>query len=100
MRLSHFAGSAGADKSIVTAVGSRHPHLVAYGSGRMLLTWQSGSAMRAQVYDAGTATTVGKQFTIAAKDHDYQAFKPYADGSAAYPAAGTTSTTIKIARVI
>ncbi len=37
---------------------------------------------------------------IAVKDHDYQAFKSYADGSAAYAAAGATSTSIKIARVL
>jgi hypothetical protein len=37
---------------------------------------------------------------IAVKDHDYQAFKAYADGSAAYPAAGNSNTSIKIARVM
>ncbi|MCO8270802.1 hypothetical protein M1L60_09375 [Actinoplanes sp. TRM 88003] len=100
VRLSHFAGSATADKTVTTAAGSRHPHLVAYGTGRMLLTWQSGSSMRGQVYDAGTATTIGKPFTIGVKDHDYQAFKPYADGSAAHPAAGATSLQIRVARVL
>jgi hypothetical protein len=34
------------------------------------------------------------------KDHDYQAFKAYPDGSAAYPAAGSGSTSIRIARVM
>jgi len=43
---------------------------------------------------------VGAQLKVAVKDHDYQAFKAYADGSAAYPAAGSTSTSIKIARVL
>jgi hypothetical protein len=97
-RLSHFS-TAAADTTIKT-VKAAHPHLVTYGSGRMLLAWQSGSAMRAQVYDSGTGKTVGSQVAIAAKDHDYQAFKAYADGSAAYPAAGSTSTSIKIARVL
>ncbi|MFD0520698.1 hypothetical protein [Paractinoplanes durhamensis] len=100
VRLSHFAGSAAASKTIKTGASSSHPHLVTYGSGKMLLTWQSGSTMKAQVYDSGTAAAIGKQFTIAAKDHDYQAFKTYADGSAAYPAAGSTSTSIKVARVL
>ena len=99
VRLSHFAGGA-ADQTIKTATKSSHPHLVRYGTGRMLLAWQSGSSMLAQVYDAGTGKAVGKQFTIAVRDHDYQAFKAYADGSAAYPAAGSTSTSIKIARVV
>ncbi|MEU4244360.1 hypothetical protein [Actinoplanes sp. NPDC026619] len=100
IRLSHFSGSSAASKTIKTAASSSHPHLVAYGSSKMLLTWQSGSSMKAQVYDSGTAAAIGKQFTIAAKDHNYQAFKSYADGSAAYPAAGSTSSSIKIARVL
>ncbi|MEV6305756.1 hypothetical protein AB0M02_40505 [Actinoplanes sp. NPDC051861] len=85
--------------TIRTGASSQHPHLVPYGTGRMLLTWQSGSAMSAQVYDAGTGKAVGAKFTIKAKDHAYQAFKAYPDGSAAYPAAGSSSTSIRIARV-
>jgi len=65
----------------------------------MLLAWESGSSMAAQVYDAGTGKAVGSQFTVGAKDHSFQAFKAYADGSAAYPAAGSTGTSIRIARV-
>jgi hypothetical protein len=100
VRLSHFSGSSAASKTIKTAASSQHPHLVRYGTGRMLLAWQSGSSMKAQVYDAGTGATVGKSVTIAVKDHNYQAFKTYADGSAAYPAAGSTGSSIKIARVM
>ncbi|WP_246607553.1 hypothetical protein [Paractinoplanes toevensis] len=100
VRLSHFNGSSAADQTIKTSASSQHPHLVTYGSGRMLLAWQSGSSMKAQVYHSGTGAAIGKQFTIAAKDHNYQAFKPYADGSTAYPAAGSTSSSIKIARVL
>ena len=100
VKLSHFAGSAAADRTITTAASSQHPHLVAYGSGRMLLSWQSGSSLKAQVYDSGTGSAVGGAFTMAVKDHNYQAFKPYADGSAAYPAAGASAGTIKIARVL
>ena len=100
VRLSHFTGGSAADKTIRTAASASHPHLVRYGSGRMLLAWQSGASMRAQVHDAGTGAAVGKPFTIAVRDHNYQAFKAYADGSAAYPAAGSSSSTIKIARVM
>ncbi len=71
-----------------------------YGAGHMLLAWASGSGMAAQVYDSGSGKTVGAQFSIAAKDHNYQAFKGYADGSAAYPAAGSGNTSITIARVL
>ncbi|GAA4942003.1 hypothetical protein GCM10025331_30650 [Actinoplanes utahensis] len=85
--------------TVRTGVASAHPHLVSYGTGRMLLSWQSGSGMAAQVYDAGTGKAVGGRLTLAVKDHSYQAFKSYADGSAAYPATGGSTTTIKIARV-
>ncbi|MFI5888560.1 hypothetical protein ACIA5D_00410 [Actinoplanes sp. NPDC051513] len=100
VRLSRFSGSSAASRTIKTSASSAHPHLVSYGAGKMLLAWGSGSSMRAQAYDAGTGATVGKQLTIAVKDHNYQAFKAYADGSVAYPAAGSTSTSIKIARVM
>ena len=99
-RLAHFAGNSAATRNLTTPAGTQHPHLVSYGTGKMLLAWGSGSGMRAQVYDAGTGTTVGKPLTIAVQDHNYQAFKPYADGSAAYPAAGAGSSSIKIARVL
>jgi hypothetical protein len=98
VRLEHFTTGA-SDTTVRTGAASAHPHLVAYGQ-RMLLTWESGSGMAAQAYDAGTGAPVGEQFSIAARDHAYQAFKPYADGSAAYPAAGSTNTSIKIARVL
>jgi hypothetical protein len=100
VRLSHFSGSSAANKTIKTSASSQHPHLVSYGTGKMLLAWQSGSSMLAQVYDAGTGSTVGKQLKITIKDHNYQAFKPYADGSTAYPAAGSTSSSIRVARVM
>lgn len=54
----------------------------------------------AQVYNAGTGAAVGSQFTINVRDHAYMSFKPFPDGSAAYPAAGSTSTSIVIARVM
>ncbi|GIG07342.1 hypothetical protein [Catellatospora coxensis] len=85
--------------TIKTAARSSHPHLVSYGTGRMLLAWASGSAIAAQVYDAATGKTVGAKFTANVRDHDYQAFKAYSDGSAAYPAAGGGKS-IRIARVL
>ncbi|WP_344125221.1 hypothetical protein [Luedemannella flava] len=99
IRLEHFTTGA-SDKRVSTGFSSRHPHLVTYGSGRMLLSWASGSGMTAQVYDSGTGAKVGGTFTINARDHDYQAFKAYPDGSAAYPAAGSNGTSIRIARVM
>lgn len=99
VRLDHFTTGA-SDKTVRTAARSAHPHLVSYGRGRLLLAWESGSSMLAQIWDAGSGAAVGGQFTIGVKDHNYQAFKSYADGSAAYPAPGGSSTTIRIARVM
>jgi hypothetical protein len=86
--------------SVVNAGASQHPHLVALGANNMLLSWGSGAVMAAQIRDATAGGTIGSQFSINVKDHAYQAFKPYPDGSAAYPAAGDTSTSVKIARVL
>jgi hypothetical protein len=99
VRLGHFT-SGPSDTTIDTAARSSHPHLVSYGTGRMLLAWASGSTMTALVYDAGNGKTVGSQFTVDVRDHSYQAFKAYPDGSAAYPAAGSTNTSIRVARVM
>lgn len=99
VRLEHFTTGA-SDRTVSTSARSSHPHLVSYGTGRMLLAWESGSAMAARAYDSGTGRAVGGQFTIKVRDHDYQAFKAYPDGSVAYPAAGGTGTSIRIARVL
>ncbi len=99
VRLDHFTTGA-SDATVRASAASSHPHLVGYGTDNMLLAWESGASMHAQVYDAETGATVGDQFTIAVRDHNYQAFKPYADGSAAYPAAGSSTTSIKVARVM
>lgn len=97
-RLDHFTTGA-SDKTVTTAADTSHPHLVSYG-GRMLLAWGSGSEMDAQVYNSATGSTVGSQFKIDVRDHAYMSFKAFPDGSAAYPAAGSTSTSIVIARVM
>lgn len=99
IRLDHFTEAA-SNKSIADAGSARHPHLVNYGEKNMLLTWASGAAQAAQVRDAGSGEPVGEQFTIEVPDHAFQAFKPYADGSVAYPAAGSANTKIRVARVL
>ena len=78
---------------------SGHDSFAVGGTGKMLLSWQSGSSMITQAYDSGRGAPIGRQLKIAVKDHNYQAFKTYADGSAAYPAAGASGSTLKIARV-
>ncbi|WP_307874628.1 hypothetical protein [Frankia nepalensis] len=99
VRLEHFSTGA-SDQTVVTAAGTQHSHLVAYGAGRMLLTWKSGSSTAAQVYDTNTGRAVGGQFTIAVPDHTYVEAKDYADGSVAFPAVGTSGTSVRIVRVM
>jgi hypothetical protein len=99
IRLEHFTTGA-SDQTISNAGSSAHPHLVAYGPGKMLLAWGSGTSMAAQVRDAGTGATIGSEFTLALNDHDYGVFKAYTDGSAAYAASGSNNTSIKIGRVM
>ncbi len=99
IKLEHFTTGA-SDNTVTTAGTSQNPHLVPYGANRMLLTWKSGSSLAAQVYDAGTGATVGSQFTIAVPDHPWQSWKPFPDGSVAYAAVGSASSTIQIARLM
>ena len=100
IRLNQFSAGNVKGASVADAGASQHPHLVTYGPGKMLLSFASGQGMAAQVRDQTTGATIGSQFTIAVRDHAFQAFKPYPDGSAAYPAAGDTTTSVKIARVM
>lgn len=100
IRLNQFAADNSKGPAVQSAGNSQHPHLVAYGPGKMLLSFGSGQSLAAQVRDMTTGATIGDQLTINVRDHAYQAFKAYADGSAAYPAAGDNSTSVKIARVL
>jgi hypothetical protein len=99
IRLEHFTTGA-SDLTIDDAGSSSHPHLVAYGTGRMLLSWGSGAGMTAQIRDAGSGDTIGSEFPVGVPDHDFMGFKPYPDGSVAYAASGTSNTSIRIARLM
>jgi hypothetical protein len=100
IRLQHFTDE-GPDTSVDDAGPSSHPRLVAYGPGRMLLSYAADDVIAAQVRDAGeTGAAIGSEFTLDVQDHDYVAFKAYPDGSAAYPAAGADDQSIEIARVM
>jgi hypothetical protein len=100
IRLNQFAFDNTKGAAITDAGASQHPHLVAYGPGKMLLSWGSGKTMAAQVRQMSDGGTLGSQFSIDVTDHAFQAFRPYPDGSAAYPAAGDSKTSVKIARVM
>lgn len=99
VRLEHFSTGV-SDQTVTTADATQHSHLVGYGTDRMLLTWKSGSTTAAQVYDSTTGKAVGSQFTINIPDHTYVASTDYPDGSVAVPAAGTSNSAIRIARLM
>lgn len=99
IKLEHFTAGA-SDQTVTTAGTVQNPHLVSYGTNNMLLTWKSGSSLAAQIYDSSTGAAVGSQFSIAVPDHPWQSFKPFPDGSVAYAAVGSASSTIQIARVM
>jgi hypothetical protein len=88
-------GTASADISLGTGT---KPHLVAYGS-HLLASWGSGSAMVGQILDRATGATIGSTFPIAVPSNQFQDFRSYADGSAAYVAPGSSATKLKIVRV-
>jgi hypothetical protein len=100
IKLEHFSGTSPSDKTVTTAGNTEHPHLVSLGSGKMLLTWGSGSGQAAQIYDSTTGATVGAQFTIAAPDHPWQSWKAFPDGSVAWAGVASASSTITVARVM
>ena len=99
IRLEHFTTGA-SDQSVVTAGNTMNPHLVSYGTGRMLLTWGSGTGMAAQVYDASTGAPIGAQFTINVPDHPWQSWKSFPDGSVAYAGVRAASNSVQVARVM
>src|SRR5207253_1436755 len=102
IRLEHFTTGA-SDKTISRPGTSMHPHLVAYGNGRMLLAWGTGASpasMTAEVLDSSTGASVSAPFTINVPDHPWQSFKAFPDGSVGYAAVGSAASTIQLARVM
>jgi len=98
LRLLHF-DEAEPDQDI--EIGSADfSHLVSYGSSNMIIAWESGSGMTAQVRSSADASEVSAPFDIDVRDHRYQAFKAFPDGSVAYPGAGSSAESVRIARVM
>jgi hypothetical protein len=101
VHLLHFNGGQPADQDITLATAS-YPHLVPYGANQMIAVWASSptGTMTAQVLDAANGSPIGSPFPVSVPGHPYQSFKPFPDGSAAYAAVGSSSSTIQIARVL
>jgi len=95
-----FKFTTGAATSDINLGTGTKPHLVKYGS-YLLGTWiASGTTMVGQIFNAATGATVGATFPIAVPSNQFQDFRDYSDGSAAYVAPGSTATKLKIVRVM
>ncbi len=100
VHLLHFTAASATPDRDVAAGSSGFSHLVSYGPGRMLVAYESGSSITAQVRSDTDGSAIGSAFTIAVTDHRYQDFKAFPDGSVAYPAQGSNSQSVKSARVM
>jgi hypothetical protein len=100
LHLFRFTTAGGTAADITVGNGDK-PHLVKYGK-YIFGAWlpAGGQTMVGQVFDAATGATVGAQIPIAAPSNQFQDFRDYADGSAAYPAPGSSNTKLKIVRVM
>jgi hypothetical protein len=95
-----FRFTTGASSTDVSLGSGTKPHLVTHGS-HLLGSWvTSGTNMVGQILDASTGATVGSTFAIAVPSNQFQDFRDYSDGSAAYVAPGGSSTKLKIVRVM
>ena len=99
LHLLKFGANGGTSADIGLGSGNE-PHLVKYGAHLFGAWATSGSTMVGQVFDANTGAAIGEQLPIAVPSNQFQDFRDYPDGSAAYPAPGSSATKIKIARVM
>ncbi|WP_437477625.1 hypothetical protein WME75_28660 [Sorangium sp. So ce1014] len=115
VRLLHFTDGA-ADKDITIADGGglnhRAPHLAAYGGSRLLAAWESTPragdiarndperALYVQTRDRATGEAEGEPLEVDVLGNRYQDFVAFPDGSVAFAAPGSTSTRIRVLRIL
>jgi hypothetical protein len=115
VHLVHFV-SGEADQDLILAndagLNVRAPHLAAYGSSQMVAAWETSASagdlsswsedrtLHVQVIDRSTGSRVGEAEAVEVAGNRYQDFRAFPDGSVAYPAPGSTSSRIKILRVL
>jgi hypothetical protein len=106
-------------KVVSDTENDRAPHLVAYGGSQMVSAWEESTTtgdlaqndanrkMYVQVLDrttgaapSGSTTTSAGPLNVQVLGSRYQDFRPYPDGSVAYPAPGSSGTKIKILRIL
>ena len=115
VHLLHFTSGA-PDKDIVLAsdagLNDRAPHLTRYGASHLLAAWDTSTAkgdltptsanrkLYVQVLDSSTGAATSSPIQVAVTNNRYQEMKAFPDGSVAYAAPGSTSSKIKILRVL
>jgi hypothetical protein len=116
LRLLHFTTGA-PDQNIVLASDSgtndRAPHLASYGATRMIAAWETATAtgnfaetntsrrLSVQTVSRANGAPEGAPYAVTGvKGNRYHEFVGYPDGSAAYPAPGSTTTKVKILRIL
>ncbi|MBN2195414.1 MAG: hypothetical protein JW751_21525 [Polyangiaceae bacterium] len=98
VHLLHFTEST-PDQDVIAA-SSDFSHLARYGTDHLLVGWESGGGIAAQVRSATDGSVVSPEFSVAVPNNRYASFETYPDGSVAYAAPGTTNTSIRVARVM
>lgn len=100
LHLFEFTTAGGTAADVALGNGDK-PHLAKYGAHLFGAWVPSGSTtMVGQVLDAASGAAIGSTVPIAAPSNQFQDFRDYPDGSVAYPAPGSSSTKIKIVRVL
>jgi hypothetical protein len=99
LHLFRFTPMGGTTADVNLGSGDK-PHLVKYGNHLFGAWVASGTTMVGQVLDASTGAAIGASVPIAAPSNQFQDFRDYSDGSAAYVAPGSSASKLKIVRVL
>lgn len=117
IHLVRFSSAGVYDKDLVIAtdptLNVRAPHLAQYGPNRLLAVWETSTStgdfaasdrnrkLYVQAFNASTGSADGSPVSVAGViGNRFQDFRGFPDGSVAYAAPGSSSTTVKIVRVL
>jgi hypothetical protein len=118
--LRHVHTTGAPDKDIIVSndatLNCRSNHLGKYGSSRLVAAWETASAANdfssggwlnttgrkfyVQTHSAATGEAEGGPYEVSVNGNRYYEFRDYPDGSVAYPTLGSSSTKIKIMRIL
>jgi len=115
VHLLHFQNGA-PDQNLILAsdpgLNDRAPHLTQYGAHHLLAAWDTSASkgdltpktadrkLYVQALDSTSGAAVSAPILVPVRNNRYQEMKAFPDGSVAYPAPGTSSSKIKILRVL